>query len=69
LKKTKILASLTFSIAFINIVISLIMIPRFGLYGAAFGTISAFFFGFMGAFMFSVFSRAVAETKIQTVKL
>lgn len=52
-KKTKLLAFITGSIAIMNIIISFLLIPYYGLIGASIGTLLSYFLGFLMAFIFS----------------
>lgn len=51
--KTKTLSAITISIAILNLILSLYLIPRLGILGASLGTLMSYFFGLLVAIMFS----------------
>ena len=56
-KKTKLLALITSTIALTNLLISYLLIPRYGLSGAAFGTLMSFILGCGCAIIFGWYSN------------
>jgi len=52
-KKTKFLALISSSIALMNIITSYLLIPEYGLVGAAIGTLVSYLFGWLCAFAFA----------------
>lgn len=52
-KQTKLLALISSSIAVINVIVSYILIPEYGLVGAAIGTLVSYLFGWLCAFSFA----------------
>jgi len=52
-KQTKLLALISSSIAVINIIVSYMLIPEYGLVGAAIGTLVSYLFGWLCAYLFS----------------
>ncbi len=51
--KTRTLSAITISIAILNLILSLYLIPRLGILGASLGTLMSYFFGLLVAIMFS----------------